>query len=383
MCGKRRIVEGKTVEQLFTHDNADRVEAGRGMIKGKEVDEVPLCRPCVGEIQTGSESVSDEHLIPLALARVDKFDGGLSRRRWEAHRKAENTAPNHPIQHDTATPEEIRRPPSPIYVDIHNPMESSAFKRSPTKPIPRWMQYLPSARREQDEPRTSSPLDNHFFLRDSTTAISNVEARPPPVPPHNTPAGPPPPVPPHTTFCQPTVPTYMPVQMCRPFTLITEEPVQRPSSARGPLPGSKHVRFDGVLGPTGPSASAEYLERYIVGKPVDVKSEFTVTSPTGLDGNSQRVGVWSSPISGRGEPQQRASGCDSVVSGTREENESSSEATTVNYCRSGASDPAYGTGEYSTSAGSSAHSVESLVGKRGRPLGMTFQDQLKRVFGFN
>lgn len=375
MCGDRRVVEGKTVGELFAGHNNVHVDGGKGM--GKEIDQVPLCRRCVEEMQTERERLSEERLVPLALARIDRFDGGLSRRRWEAQQDAETAVPSYPRQHGIGDPEDARRAPSPIYVDIHDPIGGPAFKRRPTKPIPEWMQYLPSARRDQDEPRAPSLLDSHFTSNGADTFSSDDDdddTTPPPVPPHRIPVVAPPPVPPHTInkFDKATVPTYTPVKMSRPFTLITEEPVQRPSSARmlGAGAGAKHVRFDGVSSHAGPSTSAEYLERYSVGRPEDVKSGLTVGVLSGVEGScsSRGDGLWSPPA-------------------LRRECGGSSAATT-RMIRAGGVGGCNGTGtgarEYSASPGSSLYGVEGVGGgKRSRALGMTFQDQLKRVFGFN
>lgn len=348
-------------------------ESGRG--KGKEVEQVPLCRRCVNEIRAGGESLGEEHLIPLALERVDKFDGGLSRRRWEAHQDRYSSVRSHPLPRlppNPNGPEAICRASSPIYVDIHDPLGSPAFERSPTKPIPKWMQYLPSARKASNEPRPASILDIHFSRVDPVTAMSTDDTIPPPVPPHRIPVRPHPPVPPHIQSVDRSVPDYMPVQMSRPFTFITEEPVQRPSDAKASGPaGGKHVRFDGATACAIPSASAEYLERYSIGKSLGTKSRESVRAPTCLENKSQPFGS-----------QRHAYGCDSIVSGTSRESGLSSMARAVENRAPASLDGAYGTGDCSASLGSHISREECWAGKKGRPLGLTFQDQLKRVFGF-
>lgn len=373
MCGDRRIMEGKTVGKLFAGEDDMQSEGGRG--KGKEIEQVPLCRGCVNEVQAGGESLTEEHLIPLALERVDRFDGGLSRRRWEAHQNRYSSVPSHPlppIPQNPDGPEAICRTSSPIYVDIHDPLGSPAFERSPTKPIPKWMQYLPSARKALNEPRPSSILDIHFSRQDFETAVSTDDTIPPPVPPHRIPAGTHPPVPPHIPSVNTTVPDYMPIQMSRPFTFITEEPVQRPSGAKGPgVAGGKHVRFDGATACAIPSASAEYLERYSIGKSLDATSKASREAPTCPEKKSQPL-----------RAQCHTYGCDSVVPGTSREIGLSSMARTVENRAPATLDGAYGTGDCSASLESHTAREECWAGKKGRPLGLTFQDQLKRVFGF-
>lgn len=380
MCGDRRVVEGKTVEELFVQHNDIQIKDVSG--NGREIDDVPLCRRCVDEIQIGKESLSEEHLIPLALARVDRFDGGLSRRRWEAQREAEAAASTLSRRNNTQKRQGNPRAPSPVYVDIHDPLGGPAFKRSPTKPIPKWMQHLPSMRVEPDEPRPFSMLDNHFSPRGSNIVSLDNRTSPPPVPPHSSPTDAPPPVPPHNEHVKMTARADSPGQMPYPFTLIAEEPVQRPSSSRGLGAGGKHVRFDGVPAHTGPSASAEYLERYSVGKPGHVKSGLTVAVPTGLENKSLPAKVWTPPSSsGRVASRQHTLGYSSVASGTWEESAPSSTFRTVDH-RMREPGNGYG-GEYSASVGSSALGEDGGVGRRSRPLGVTFQDQLKKVFGFN
>lgn len=53
---------------------------------------------------------------------------------------------------------------STIYVSIFDPLGESAFKPSPTKPIPRWMRWLPSqrGRGREREARHHSLLDEHL-----------------------------------------------------------------------------------------------------------------------------------------------------------------------------------------------------------------------------
>lgn len=187
-----------------------------------------------------------------------------------------------------------RRGPSPVYVSMHDPVGEPAFRPSKTKPIPRWMQYLPSQRQDAGDcaDRPSSLLDDYLSPSDSsiTDAATEPEARdsprPPPVPPHTVPVRPAPaathevspashrgPSPNMTPDASRKDAAFSPFHMSRPFTLITEEPAQRPSSklGAGRIPPSRHVRFisppqapsTASAGRSGrPSESSEFLERY-------------------------------------------------------------------------------------------------------------------------
>ena len=91
-------MQGLTVKELFgVHvDNVEAVEGDQTGLgvgerkfvahaqqnKGKEVDQVPLCVNCMVEVEVGE--LDEETLIEKGLSRVDRTDGGLSRRRWEA-----------------------------------------------------------------------------------------------------------------------------------------------------------------------------------------------------------------------------------------------------------------------------------------------------------
>lgn len=204
------------------------------------------------------------------------------------------------------------RTPSPIYVSMHNPVGEPAFRRSKTKPIPKWMRYLPNKKSDEWEcnESPSSVLDDLSSPPDSSVAGSDTESgirqspSPPPVPAHIIPirlATPqlkekqstgtgelsiptrstsPPRL--STIASEPTrsAPPFKAVQMPRPFTFIDEKPGQRPSSRlqQGRLTPSRHVRFISppktTSSPTissgsavyakSPSESSEYLDRHAV-----------------------------------------------------------------------------------------------------------------------
>ncbi|KUI65345.1 hypothetical protein VM1G_00761 [Cytospora mali] len=346
---------GVMVGELFDDDRG--VGYGVGESKGREVDEVPLCGKCVEEM--ARDEAEGGQLVSMALGRIDRFDGGLSRRRWEAgmgripsrrtalegddiqdagpgmrssevptrtfdgraqrgsNPQARRFSPRDETNTASSTrPLETQEPDgryasSPVYVSMHDPIGQPAFRPSKTKPIPKWMQYLPSQRHGASDcvDRPPSVLDDYFSPPEASTigpdSDTDPEAidspLPPPVPPHTVPVRsavptirkipPTPPEIPNTptrsNICSrsdpnsaaPTAarrgPAFSPVHMSRPFTLIAEEPVQRPSSklGAGRLPPSRHVRF--ISPPQAssssvasdhrserPSGSSEFLERH-------------------------------------------------------------------------------------------------------------------------
>lgn len=409
MCGDRRVVEGVKVADLFSEERDEDTIAG--ISYGREVDEIPLCARCVVEI--GRERMDEEHLIPMALGRVDRFDGGLSRRRWEARQRQEPSAtaaaPDNMLQEER---EGTRRTPSPIYVSMHDPLGQPAFRRSPTKPIPKWMQYLPSQRdttRHCPEPRPVSILDEYLSAPEFGTMESDTEAPGSPSPP---------PVPLHTFPVRPNPPTYNPVLRSRPFSIITEEPLQRPSSGKhgeNGLSPRKHVRFTpSLLNPQSfgahrdkaPSESSEFLEKYHVHSPNangSVRSS-TVAVPSGHDVRYARA---VSPFFSRGQlttgPLSEEGASPGFDMKKCEVPPSSFAGHTERHLRRSGSalelaahhgiPRSHKDGEkehashfeYSESPVNSLHGVDNgAAGRLGvakrRPL--TFQDQLKRVFGF-
>lgn len=400
MCREKDVVQGVKIEELFDSDEERRRVGELGRCKGKEIEDIPLCAKCVEEI--GPQRVHDEHLIHMALDQVDSFDAGLSRRRWEARQEGQS--------------EPIRRTPSPIYVSSQDPLGEPAFKRSPTKPIPKWMQYLPSYRqKDRDFPeRPTSVVDNYLSNRDASLLSSDTEEQD---------LSPPPPVPPHTIPIRFNPPTYTPkhvsIQRSRRSTLTAEEPVQRPSSKK---PGIcrftpvKHVRFDtnprGPLAPVtssndrgkSPSGSPDFLERYSVSSPCGVRSS-TLYIRSRTDQADGRYTRALSPFLRCGDAHPLSLE-ESLESGNRSvqansQNRSSSSVKHDHVAPEAASaaprpeigqcgPQGYGDGshpnhlKYTTSSSSSLHIGADGTGensRRGRQ--STFQDQLKVAFGFS
>lgn len=141
-----------------------------------------------------------------ALRRTDKIDGGLNRKRWERKEGTISRSATGQIKRVPSKMARVSEEPgstgtrprsqgihaadgaasggsahsdmgdcvvpldSTIYISILDPMGEPAFKPSPTKPIPRWMQRSSPQHRapRQAEPRPVSILDDHF--RDVTSA---------------------------------------------------------------------------------------------------------------------------------------------------------------------------------------------------------------------
>lgn len=166
---------------------------------GLELEGIPLCNYCHG-LEEG-QGYSD--LIYRGLGNISRRDGGLSMSRYVRKLKQvspddrplnEETLPKLDVEEksypnlgqdgngDTASAklrkddtdcnsELLRLPfrdPHAIYVSIFNPMTELAFRPSPTKPIPKWMELLPG-NREREMQRLStdahagSPVSAEFW----------------------------------------------------------------------------------------------------------------------------------------------------------------------------------------------------------------------------
>lgn len=404
------MVAGIPLEQIFDGRDA---EGGAG----REIDEVPLCAKCIEDVGRDRRA-GGARLMPLALERVERFDGGLSRRRWEARQQREPSVvsgTSRPPQQDSGNP---RRTPSPIYVSARDPLGEPSFKRSSTKPIPKWMRYLPNqvqATRDSLEPRPASMLDFYFTATGSGAADSNSEADeslPPP----------PPPVPAHAVPVRQIPPTHAPFQMSRPFTFVTEEPVQRSSSSKV---ANKHVHFTPSTPSSQqstasndidkiPSESSEFLDRYHLRTPAvgsDIGSSTRTMSSCYDDRHARTV----SPFFERFDTNLASSPVENVLLpgvDVKDEGESScrAEQRPPRHVRSALELASrYGVAEYRKDGESaeaecqSTHHVAShspfghlhgggdvVLDHVGAGLdaitkqrSLTFQDQLKGVFGFS
>lgn len=168
----------------------------RGKAGRKEILEAPLCATCIleNEIEGCREN---RDIVRKALGRIDRYDSGLSRQRWErmhpfsssemmpyprvianrphprtrSHSKAFNQGDGpQPGSHSQQSGLGVPPPdsnPNNIYVSLRNPLDEPSFKPSPAKPIPRWMQLLreghqlPNEQELQQE-RAPSPPYPHF-----------------------------------------------------------------------------------------------------------------------------------------------------------------------------------------------------------------------------
>ncbi|KAI1484935.1 hypothetical protein F5X96DRAFT_675130 [Biscogniauxia mediterranea] len=232
LCGNRAVAVGPRVGELFC-DEGKGNEEGVGGGRGKEIQEIPMCAHCVVSCEVEDEP-DREKVAQRALRRVDRVDGGLSRKRWERERRGDGSAvvvnrkargairrvpgkisraveglsstryqqPPQSSSHGRAPPYEshvagdgtlsgqagsnesavhcVVPLDSTIYVSLFDPLDGPAFKPSPTKPIPRWMQLLPGQRTQyrKRQPRPRSILDAHF--RPSSATMS-VKTPPPPL----------------------------------------------------------------------------------------------------------------------------------------------------------------------------------------------------------
>jgi len=97
LYGSRAIYQGVRVKELF--QGGETEESGRDGCGGKEVNEVPLCAACVVEVEI--DGVKEESVaVRRGLRRVEKVDGGLTRKRWEAnHNKSNSKVRRIDVQH--------------------------------------------------------------------------------------------------------------------------------------------------------------------------------------------------------------------------------------------------------------------------------------------
>ncbi|KAK6950023.1 hypothetical protein Daesc_008346 [Daldinia eschscholtzii] len=205
------VAVGPAVAELFDDDGGDDGERSRSRRGGggREISEVPTCANC--KVDCEVEREDQRSVVRNALRRVDESDGGLARMRWmrmgeQMGRRAvgeikrvpvaapasvqsptslgrsrwsiqggtrtshDSHASHLPVDGNLSGPGESgdderdhTSPPDPvIYVSIFDPFNGPSFKPSPTKPIPKWMRWLPSQRERRSETRPHSILDEYF-----------------------------------------------------------------------------------------------------------------------------------------------------------------------------------------------------------------------------
>ncbi|KAF5976657.1 hypothetical protein FCOIX_6933 [Fusarium coicis] len=168
LYGSRSIHQGVSVHDLFQESGAEgRVKEGCG---GREVTEVPLCAACVVEVEV--DGVKEDSVVKRGLRRVEKVDGGLTRKRWEAKNSDKNLKQFSPSQQrihkneygveaEDLTVNKVLtdfkdKSESVIWVDIFDPINGPSFKPSPLKPMPLFMQRPPSPTIHQRQRRSTA-----------------------------------------------------------------------------------------------------------------------------------------------------------------------------------------------------------------------------------
>lgn len=175
--GNRKIDKEKSGRKENGGDSAGQRlprqgKLGLGGGRRKEIQDVPLCATCLVELEreTGTQQLDDRVVVQKALDRIDKSDAGLSRKRWErmnthTSRQQDDSKTCSPARFQSdgggSSPDDDpdwedasshaddddgddgEAPlDSTIYVSMRDPINEPAFKPSPTRPIPRWMQLL-------------------------------------------------------------------------------------------------------------------------------------------------------------------------------------------------------------------------------------------------
>ncbi|KAH7162326.1 hypothetical protein B0J13DRAFT_517594 [Dactylonectria estremocensis] len=246
--------------------------------------EAPLCTACVVEMEL--DGVKEESVVvQRGLRRVDKVDGGLTRRRWEAkEREKDRRGPGHghvgrpPKPHAResslrggdgadgelasighASTNCLISPDSTIWVNVFDPINGPSFKPSPLKPIPLFIQRPASIFEVQ---RQAPTVTEHLSLPglrgnlvSGTTAFETTPQavvnpvlrrtksrawNPVPSTPRTSSIRPPTPLRGHspTSSCASSREYFGdvgPLDLRRqpPFAMVREEPLKRPSSRLG------------------------------------------------------------------------------------------------------------------------------------------------------
>ncbi|CAH0028362.1 unnamed protein product [Clonostachys rhizophaga] len=154
LCGNRLVHRGVKIPALFAGE--PKQKNGRG----KELTEAPICAPCM--VDSEVDGVTEEVLVKRGLRRVERYDAGVTRKRWEEREgeagrdggKGKARATNletgklsRGFGIDGAG--EGASQDSTIWVNLSDPINGPSFKPSPLKPIP-WLQprALPTTKLE-------------------------------------------------------------------------------------------------------------------------------------------------------------------------------------------------------------------------------------------
>ncbi|CAM1505268.1 Fc.00g109050.m01.CDS01 [Cosmosporella sp. VM-42] len=306
----RAVIRGVPVQALFWQDEAlDGERTTR--TGGKEVFEVPLCAACAVEVEI--DGIGEQGVVQRGLRRVDKLDGGLTRRRWEVKEGVGVKGSGHARRVRKSSPLDALFQPggdrtesgglsigdatiySPvpidttIWVNLFDPINGPSFKPSPLKPIPQFMQRPPTPMHEAQcqtsvvdtDLQPPSPLSRPASRASTiccTTSSTPIPASATVISPLRGCSAPP-----SRESSHEYVGDRGPLDLRRQqiFSFIKEEPLKRPSSRRTAYSCRSKTYssayqtppeyLDSVSYPRplfdknplkSPSASSEYLERY-------------------------------------------------------------------------------------------------------------------------
>ncbi|KAK7225531.1 hypothetical protein V2G26_013534 [Clonostachys chloroleuca] len=246
LCGNRLVHRGVKIPALFAGE--PKQKNGRG----KELTEAPICAPCM--VDSEVDGVNEEVLVKRGLRRVERYDAGVTRKRWE-EREGEAGRDGSKGKARAANLEtgklsrgfgidgtgEGASQDSIIWVNLFDPINGPSFKPSPLKPVPwfqpralstsAWDQELRLSSKANSETRSSLHSDS---TRSGTPTIRftrspSLDGRDAILPASRE-------IPPTTTASE--TPFWSvdssAVSFKRQPTVVREEPLQRPSSRLKP-----------------------------------------------------------------------------------------------------------------------------------------------------
>lgn len=213
------------------------------------------------------DDIAEEEVLRRGLRRIERTDGGVTKQRY-ASKCAERAATPGAVQEQAgdgagsdgsaSTFPTGEQQPDTIWVNIFDPIEKPAFKPSPLKPLP-WFMQQPNwvnVDTPQEPPMRDSnlhlPLPPRTYIEGSSESASSTtcpSGQKTPVPPRSSSRSPPKASPPATLRSQvlgqnvdrleeldyfPDVEPLRPLVFRRKPTYINEEPLQRPSSRLSP-----------------------------------------------------------------------------------------------------------------------------------------------------